>query len=47
MRARHLGRSVGSTWQAILAVGISQLIQLTGGMLCVVTYLVAWYVSQR
>jgi uncharacterized protein YqgC (DUF456 family) len=47
LRARHLGRSVGSTWQAIVAVGISQLIELTGGMLCVVTYLVAWYVSQR
>ena len=47
LRARHLGRSMGSTWQAVLAVGISQLIELTGGMLCVVTYVIAWYVATR
>lgn len=47
LRARHLGRSVGSTWQAILAVGISQLIELTGAMLCVVTYLVGFWWATR
>lgn len=45
LRSRHLGRSLGSTWQAILAVGISQLIELTGGMLCVVVYVVAFTVA--
>ncbi|WP_380168016.1 DUF456 domain-containing protein [Jannaschia sp. R86511] len=47
LRARHLGRSVGSTWQAVIAVGISQLIELTGGMLCVVTYVIAWTLANR
>lgn len=47
LRARHLGRSVGSTWQALLAVGISQLIELTGAMLCVVTYLVGFWWATR
>lgn len=47
LRARHLGRSVGSTWQAIIAVGISQLIELAGGMLCVVTYLIAFWLASR
>ena len=46
-RARHLGRSLGSTWQAILAVGISQLIELTGGMLCIVTYVTAFWLATR
>lgn len=47
LRARHLGTSVGSTWQAVLAVGISQLIELTGGMLCVVTYLLGFWWATR
>lgn len=47
LRARHLGRSVGSTWQAVVAVGISQLIELTGGMLCVATYVLAWTLASR
>jgi uncharacterized protein YqgC (DUF456 family) len=47
LRARHLGSSVGSTWQAILAVGISQLIELTGGMLCVVSYIVGFWWATR
>lgn len=42
LRAGHPGRSLASTWQAILAVGISQLIELTGGMMCVVVYVVAF-----
>lgn len=37
-RAGHLGRSMGSTWQAILAVGLSMLIELTAGMLIIVTW---------
>lgn len=41
-RARHLGRSMGSTWQAIIAVLTSQAIELTAGVLCVVTFVVAW-----
>ncbi len=47
LRAHHLGRSLGSTWQAILAVGISQLIELTGGMLCLVTYLIGFWWATR
>jgi len=47
LRARHLGRSVGSTWQAIIAVGISQLIELAGAMLCIVTYLIAFALATR
>lgn len=47
LRARHLGSSVGSTWQAILAVGISQLIELTGAMVCVITYVVAFWWATR
>lgn len=47
LRSRHAGRSLGSTWQAVIAVGISQLIELTGGMLCVVTYVIAWTLSSR
>lgn len=46
-RARHMGRSVASTWQAVLAVVLSQLIELSGGVLCVVTFCLAWYLSQR
>lgn len=42
LRARHLGRSLGSTWQAIVAVLISQAIELSAGVLCVVVYLVAF-----
>ncbi|MGJ7441555.1 DUF456 domain-containing protein [Aquipuribacter sp. MA13-6] len=47
LRAKHLGRSVASTWQAVIAVGISQLIELTGGMLCVATYVIAWTLASR
>lgn len=46
-RAGGMGRSLGSTWQAVVAVGISQLIELTGGMLCVVTYVVSFYLASR
>jgi uncharacterized protein len=42
LRARHLGRSLGSTWQAIIAVVTSQAIELAAGVLCVVVYVVAW-----
>lgn len=47
LRSRHAGRSLTSTWQAVIAVGISQLIELTGGMLCVVTYVIAWTLASR
>lgn len=42
LRARHLGRSLGSTWQAIVAVVMSQAIELAAGVLCVTTFVVAW-----
>lgn len=47
LRNRDAGRSLASTWQAVIAVGISQLIELTGGMLCVVTYVIAWTLAHR
>lgn len=42
LRARHLGRSLGSTWQAIVAVITSQAIELAAGVLCVAVYLGAF-----
>lgn len=44
-REGHLGRSWGSTWQAIVAVGIAQLIELTFAMLVIVTWLLSLVVS--
>ncbi len=41
---RAPGSSRGSTWQAIVAVVTSQLIELSAGVLCVVVFLVAWSV---
>lgn len=42
LRARHLGRSVGSTWQAVVAVVTSQLIELSAGVVCVLVFLGAF-----
>jgi uncharacterized protein YqgC (DUF456 family) len=39
LRARHLGRSLGSTWQAVVAVVLSQAIELAAGVLSIVVYL--------
>lgn len=40
LRARHLGRSLGSTGQAVIAVVTSQAIELAAGAVCVVVFLV-------
>lgn len=37
-RARHLGRSLGSTWQAVVAVVTSQAIELAAGVTTVVLF---------
>ncbi|WP_336923948.1 DUF456 domain-containing protein [Aquipuribacter sp. SD81] len=39
-RARHLGRSLGSTWQAVVAVVTSQAIELAAGVAGVVLFVV-------